>query len=86
MMMLLAVSLLPLIKGLKDSASTDNYRYIAGTLLLIRMFERVILILWGPGIQNDDLQLGFKERTGIVQCMWLVQETLNYFLTIPSEL
>ena len=79
-MMLLAVSLLPLTKGLKDTASNDNYRYIAGTLLLLKMFERVILILWGTGIQNDDLQLCFKERIAIVQWMWLVQKTMNYFL------
>ena len=66
--MSLAVSLLPLIKGLTNSASTDNYQLIADTSLLLKLFEKVILILWGPGIQNDDLQFGFRERTGTTQC------------------
>ena len=49
------------------------------------MFERVILMIWGSGIKNDDLQFGFKERTGTAECTWLVQETLNYYLRGGSE-
>ena len=82
---LLAVSLLPLIKGLKSTSSTDNYRLIAGTSLLLKMFERVILMIWGSGIKNDDLQFGFRERTGTAECTWLVQEILNYYLRVGSK-
>ena len=84
-MTLLAVYLLPLIKGLKNKASTDNYRLITGTSLLLIIYECVILIIWGPEIRNNDLTFGFLEGTGSSQCMWSVQETLNYFLRVGSK-
>ena len=79
-MSVLALSLLPLIKGLKSPSSTDNYRLIAGTSLVLKIFENVILIIWGVGVQNDDLQFGFREKVGSSQCTWLIQETINYYL------
>ena len=79
-MSILALSLLPLVKGLKSPSNTNNYRLIAGTSLILKLFERVILLIWGPGIINDDLQSGFRENVGASQCTWLIQETLNYYL------
>ena len=79
-MSILALSLLPLVKGLKSPSNTNNYRLIAGTSLILKLFERVILLIWGPGIVNDDLEFGFREKVGASQCTWLIQETLNYYL------
>ena len=58
-MTLLVVYLIPLIKWLQNTASTDNYQLIAGTSLLFKLFGHVIMIIWGPGMRNGDLQFGF---------------------------
>ena len=36
-------------------------------------------------MQNDDLQFGFREKVGALQCSWLIQETLNYYLRGSSQ-
>ena len=44
----LACAFIPLLKNsLKDPALTDSYRTIAGSSLLLNIFERCILIVWG---------------------------------------
>ena len=44
---LLACSFLPLLKSLKDPAKTDSYRAIAGSSLILKLMDNVILLLWG---------------------------------------
>ena len=82
---ILVVSLLLLIKGLKNSGSTDNYRLIAGTSIILKLFEWVILIIWGPSIRNDNHQFSFREGVGASQCTWMIQETLNYYMRGGSQ-
>ena len=79
--MLLACAFLPLFKGgLKDPASTDSYRAIAGSSLLLKLFDNVILLLWGDRLGSDSLQFGFKSGTSTTQCSWMVSEVASYFL------
>merc|ERR1712082_256493 len=42
---LLACAFLPLLKGSKDTAKTSNYRTIAGSSLLLKLFEQCVLLL-----------------------------------------
>ena len=78
---LLACAFLPLFKGgLKDPANTDSYRAIAGSSLLLKLFDNVILILWGDHLGSDSLQFGFKAGTSTTQCSWMVTEVASYFL------
>ena len=45
-MSLLYCSFLPLFKGgLKDPANTDSYRAIAGSSLLLKLFDNLIIVL-----------------------------------------
>ena len=76
---LLASSLLPHVKPGKDPLKSSSYRAIAGTSLLLRLLEKVILLIWGPCVPTDSLQFGFKKGTGTSQCSWLLMETLEYF-------
>ena len=77
---LLACAFLPLFKGgLKDPSKTDSYRAIAGASLLLKLFDNVVLLLWGDTLSSDSLQFGFKKNTS-TQCSWLVMETAGYFL------
>ena len=82
---LLACAFLPLFKGgLKDPAKTDSYRAIAGASLLLKLFDNVVLLLWGDLLGSDSLQFGFKRNTSTTQCSWMVMEVARYFLNRGS--
>ena len=58
----LACAFMPLFKGgLKDPSKFDSYRAIAGASQILKLFEYVVLELWGDCLQTDSLQFGFKK-------------------------
>ena len=66
---LLVCSLVPIIKDkLGDSASSDNYRAIAISSLLLKIFDWIILILHGDKLSTSDLQFGFQTGSSTVMC------------------
>ena len=78
---LLACAFLPLLKSsLKDPADTGSYRAIAGSSLMLKLFDKVVLLLWGHLLATDTLQFGYKVGTSTTQCSWLVMEVANHFL------
>ena len=78
---LLACSFLPLLKSyLKDPSDPDSYRAIAGSSLILKTFELVVLVLWGPLLSSDSLQFGYKARTSTTHCTWLVSEVVQHLL------
>ena len=81
----LACAFVPLVKGGKDPALSGSYRAIAGSSLLLKLFERCILIIWGDQLQSDSLQFGFKRRCSTGQATWLVQEVLQHYLRQGSK-
>jgi hypothetical protein len=81
-----ACCFLPLIKGTKDPADTSSYRGIAGSSLILKLVEKVILLVWGHLLGNDTLQFGFKAKTSTTQCTWLANEVVQHFLSRGSQL
>ena len=78
---LLACAFLPLLKStLKDPADPGSYRAIAGSSLVLKLFNKVVLLLWGHLLSTDSLQFGYKVKTSTTQCSWLVSEVANHFL------
>ena len=78
---LLACAFLPLLKNsLKNPADTNSYRAIAGSSLLLKLFDQVILLLWGHLLASDELQFGYKPNYSTSQCSWFVNEVASYFL------
>ena len=78
---LIACAFLPLLKNsLNNPAETNSYRAIAGSSLLLKLFDQVILLLWGHLLASDELQFGYKEDYSTSQCSWLVNEVASYFL------
>ena len=78
---LLACCFLPLLKSsVKDPADTGSYRAIAGSSLILKVFEKVVLLLWGHLLGSDSLQFGFKSKTSTTQCTWLVTEVVQHLL------
>ena len=83
---LLACSFLPLLKSsVKDPADTSSYRAIAGSNLFLKLFDKVILQVWGHLLSSDSLQFGFKGKTSTTQCSWLVTEVVQHYLRNGSH-
>ena len=61
--MLLMSSLIPLVKDkLGNLCSSDNYRSIAISSLILKILDWVLIILSGDKLQLDDLQFGYQEK------------------------
>ena len=56
----LACAIILLVKGSKDPTLSGSYRAIAGSSLLLKLFERCIILVWGDQLQTDSLQFGFN--------------------------
>ena len=83
---LLACSFLPLLKSsLKDPSDTGSYRAIAGSNLFLKLFDKIILLVWGHLLSSDSLQFGFKRKTSTTQCTWLVTEVVQHYLRNGSH-
>ena len=83
---LLACAFLSLLKSpLKNPADPGSYRAIAGSSVILKLFDKVVLLLWGHLLYTDPLQFGYKEGTSTTQCSWLVQEVVNHFLRMGSH-
>ena len=77
----LACAFLPLFKGgLKDPSMTDSYRAVAGASVILKLFDYVILDIWGDLLGSDSLQFGYKQDTSTTQCSWLVMEVAGHYL------
>ena len=83
---LLACAFLPLLKSsLKNPADPSSYRAIAGSSIILKLFDKVILLLWGHLLCTDSLQFGYKVGTSTTQCSWLVQEVANFYLRSGTQ-
>ena len=72
---------MPLLKSsLKDPADPSSYRAIAGSSLILKIFELVVIILWGHHLSSDSLQFGYKAKTSTTHCTWVVSEVMQHML------
>ena len=78
---ILSCSFMPLLKSArKDPSQFDSYRAVAGASQMLKLFEYVILNIWGGHLQSDSLQFGFKPNTGTDQCTWLVHAVAEHYM------
>ena len=83
---LMISTLIPLVKDkLGDITSSNNYRSIALSSIILKIFDWVILLLYDGGLKTDELQFGFQEKTSTNMCSWLVLETIDHFTNNGSE-
>ena len=69
-----------MLKALKDPAKTDSYRAIAGSSLILKLLDNVIILIWGDKLGSDSLQFGFKENVSTTQCSWRVSEVAAHYV------
>ena len=76
----LICSLVPIVKDNNASKlSSKNYRLIAITSLLLKLFDHILLELSNPGLRPSHLQYGFQKGISTGLCTWTLIETVNYF-------
>ena len=76
---LLVCSLVPLVKDkLGDLSNSDNYRAIAISSIFLKIFDWVVILLYGDQISTSDLQFGFQEKSSTTMCTCLLKEVVSY--------
>ena len=79
---MLVVHLVPLIKNkLKDPSDPGNYRPIAITTISSKLLESLLLSRLRHYLYTSDNQFGFKSQHSTDTCIYLLKETLNYYMT-----
>ena len=76
----LSCALLPIVKSAKESKlSSENYRLIAISSLMLKIFDYLIITLYGDNFVLDNLQFGFQKNSSTTFSSWTLIETINYF-------
>ena len=61
--------MIPIIKDkLGDRTSSDNYRSIAISSLVMKIFDLVILSVFEEFLQLDELQFGYQREVSTTMC------------------
>ena len=75
--------IIPLFKDiLGDITSSSNYRSIALSSLILKIFDWVLLLLFEKELFTDELQFSFQDKTSTT---WLAIETIDYYMRNGSE-
>ena len=77
---ILICTLLPLVKdNLSDITSSDNYRAIASSSLVLKLLDILILMLEGDKLSCDQLQFGFQAGSSTSMCTWTATTVIEYY-------
>ena len=83
---LLLAILIPIPKDkLGDLTSSNNYRSIALSSLILKIFDWIIILLFGKTLGLDDLQFGYQKNCSTTMCPWMVIESISYFTRNGSD-
>ena len=76
----LVCSLVPIVKNANESKlSSSNYRLIAITALILKLFDHILIKLSVPNLIPSIYQYGFQKGISTGMCTWTMTETINYF-------
>ena len=64
---------------------SKNYRSISLSRLMLKIFDWVILLLFGTILGLDDLEFAYQAGASTTMCAWAVVETISYFLRNGSK-
>ena len=84
--LLLVATIIPLIKDkLGDAENSDNYRSIALSSVVLKVFDWVIIMLFGDKLGLDELQFSYQKNCSTTMCTWLVVESVSHFSRNNSD-
>ena len=73
-------TIVPIPKGHgADASNSSNYRGIALSSILGKIFDNVILSRYHKELASSDLQFGFKPKSSTNCCTYVLKEVLNYY-------
>jgi len=79
-------TVIPLLKDkLGNANDVNNYRGITLISVISKLFELVLLDICSPLLKTDNLQFGFKKGLGCPSAIFLLHETVDYFLANGSS-
>ena len=77
---LLICTLVPIVKdNLGNHAASDNYRAIAISSLVLKLFDWCILLLEGHKLNCHELQFGFQPGTSTNTCSWALNSVIEHY-------
>ena len=77
---LLFCTLIPIVKDSKESQqNSSNYRLIAISSLILKIFDYVTLELSEPNLKPSSMQFGFQEHSSTTMSTWAITECVNYY-------
>ena len=83
---LLLSTLVPIPKNKRGNKSdSSNYRAIAISSLLGKIFDIIVLTEQCKSLETDNLQFGFKKHSSTVICTALLLETIEYYIENGSD-
>ena len=84
--LLLFCAIIPLVKDPSGSLdSSANYRGIAISSLFLKIWDWIVIMLYGEALSSDELQFGFQKFSSTSLCTWSVVEMINYYKRGGSE-
>ena len=83
---LLLATLVPILKDkLGDICDSDNYRSIAISSLILKVFDWTIINLYGDKLNFDQLQFGYQPNISTNMCTCMAVEIIDYFTRNGSD-
>ena len=83
---LLKVSNISIPKDSTASLTTGgNYRGISLFNALCKLFDNVILLLYGVELQSSDMQFGYKQGHSTTLCTLVYKEVVHHYLNSGSK-
>ena len=82
---LLICAIILLIKNTRGPTDdSGNYRGIALSSIILKVFDWVVLIIFDKELQTDPNQFGFQEESSASMCTWTALEVINFFVNRGS--
>ena len=77
---ILLCALVPIVKDTHgEKRSSSNYRAIAISSIIMKIFDHILLKLFGDKLAPSCYQFGFMKNCSTTMCSFVVTETINYF-------
>ena len=78
---ILIAKIIPLLKDSNgDINATDNYRSIALSSIFLKIWDWVVLLLFGENLKSHELQFGFQKGSGTEVCTWTLLEAIDHYI------
>jgi len=78
-------TLIPIPKDNNDVQNSQKYRGIALSAICTKLYEYIILELYGSLLTSSDLQFAYKSEASTTQCTWMAREVISYYNNNGSD-